>query len=144
MSIWILPNSVKGVHFLCFILVPPVVSPPPLQRDIGGFFEHLDPFQLSRCIFSLFYIFVPPQWCLPLPSPSLFSPAELPDLPPSLQVAHHKLSSKIYIQKPMYGNVCVFLLCFVCIMLCCIGTNYDCLLPLNVLSICFKTATTVS
>ena len=26
------------------------------------------------------------QWCLPLPSPSLFSPAELPDLPPSLQV----------------------------------------------------------
>ena len=31
---------------------------------------------------SFFYF----QWCLPLPSPSLFSPVELPDLPPSLQV----------------------------------------------------------
>merc|ERR1719400_443357 len=35
------------------------------------------------------------QWCLPLPSPSLFSPAELPDLPPSLQTVLAQLESSL-------------------------------------------------
>merc|ERR1712130_636551 len=35
------------------------------------------------------------QWCLPLPSPSLFSPTELPDLPPSLQTVLAQLESSL-------------------------------------------------